>query len=324
MDGNWRDNYRGLVQNGEITTRIPTGKKLTPYGFYSEADPLAASLDPNFAIIGITGGSVSEYFFGQATARDILRSYLEKLPRFQNKKLIFCQFGMIGYAEPQQFFSVSYYLIHGGRLDLLINLDGVNEADNYVENQSFGIYPDFPWKWRQFRREPSLEDLALQEDVMEWKRRRSTLANAYDKTSFSVTASTIWALIDKYINTRAVLAETHMMQAHTAHGYSYTGPATMSKATTEMMIDFTLKIWSNASLQLNNLALQNHFAYFHFLQPNQYVTNSKTLSPAERRTAFDSESRYAKLIPTTYNRIQSKIPQLYFYCIRTISSYVRN
>jgi hypothetical protein len=44
--------------------------------------------------------------------------------------------------------------------------------------------------------------------------------------------------------------------------------------------------WERASIQIQSLCATHDFAYFHFLQPNQYVEGSKTLTDEELKKAY--------------------------------------
>ena len=64
----------------------------------------------------------------------------------------------------------------------------------------------------------------------------------------------------------------------------------------EMNIDerFALlaAVWSRCSMQLDRLCRANGIRYFHFLQPNQYVADSKTMGSVERARAYKEDAIY--------------------------------
>jgi hypothetical protein len=59
------------------------------------------------------------------------------------------------------------------------------------------------------------------------------------------------------------------------------------------MFKYLAELWGNGSRQLNFLCRANRIAYLHVLQPNQYVPDSKPLSPQELSAAYRDEECYA-------------------------------
>jgi hypothetical protein len=59
-------------------------------------------------------------------------------------------------------------------------------------------------------------------------------------------------------------------------------------------------LWERASLQLDRLCRGNGIAYYHFLQPNQYVAGSKPFSDWEREHAIRVDNRYADGVVAGY------------------------
>jgi hypothetical protein len=297
--------YLGYVH--DATTVNPLWQQ---NGFLAESDPYVASQNANNAIIGITGASVAEFFFKDEQARTILRTALEKLPRWKNKTLIFAMFGMAGYHQPQQLLSVTYYLAQGGTLDMLINIDGLNETAWANTVTQKGMYPTYPAYWAQLLPDVS-SHVTLQKlgDLQLWKNLRRLAANAFSHASFSVTANTMWKLLDDTLRDRirATLRELYDIPATT---YSLSGSNALRNASAQELADFETRLWRQSSLQLYYLAQANHFTYLHFLQPNQYLPASKTLSPLETRNAYDPHSGYRVWIPAQYPLLQAQIPTL--------------
>ncbi len=292
-------------------TRNVTGEdlRLSPYGFYAEQDPIVASADKAVAIVGITGGSVAENMYVNDPARGILHHYLDK--KFAPRKVVLAMLGMKGYAQPQQFIAVSHYLLLGGRLDMLVNLDGMNESYNYTDNQRRGLFPDYPWLWwGVFLNDFDPDSMAALGHMMMWREGQHTLADAFSHARFSVTASTLWSLLDGYFEAHMVRAELGLRKENAVPRYSTTGPDTMRRATPEALQEFKVKLWMQGSLQLYYLSQANHFAYFHFLQPNQYVADSKMLNEEEHKIAYVPNGVHGSAVIATYPQLLSHIAEL--------------
>ena len=59
-------------------------------------------------------------------------------------------------------------------------------------------------------------------------------------------------------------------------------------------------LWSNSSLQIQHLCSGRGIKYLHFLQPNQYFPNSKTLSQYELERCYSPNEWHAKGVEKGY------------------------
>lgn len=71
----------------------------------------------------------------------------------------------------------------------------------------------------------------------------------------------------------------------------------------------SVDIWSNSSLSLQYLADGHGFAYFHFLQPNQYVEGSKPFTTHEERM-FRQRKEISASVSTWYPVLQERGAEL--------------
>jgi len=291
----------------------PTVEKnplMTPYGFLAERDPIVASKEADTAIVAITGGSTAEQFFG--SAHGVLHSSLEKMPQFQGKKIDIIMLGRGMYHQPQLVTSVAYYLMQGGRLDMLINLDGFNEITGPTEEQADGIYPAYPFAWAEIfsgqANAPSPSKLA---DVLMWKHLRLLALDVFAPWNFSITASTVWSRIDHYCDEKTVLAEGALYSNDNKKlPYFITGPDTLNHLSTKETVAFGVQLWEQGSIQLNAIAKAYHFDYFHFLQPNQYAAGSKPLSDEEKQHAYEPQNPRYSYITDAYPLLEAGVERL--------------
>ncbi len=65
-------------------------------------------------------------------------------------------------------------------------------------------------------------------------------------------------------------------------------------------------VWFESSLLLNQLCHARQIECFHFLQPNQYVPNSKTMSRAEAELSYSLDSPFAGPAMNYYSLMQEK------------------
>jgi hypothetical protein len=107
---------------------------------------------------------------------------------------------------------------------------------------------------------------------------------------YSVTASTVWRLLEHYMLKRTVEVMRGVQSDSGQTPVFLTGPDTMNKAPREKVSEFAAASWLQGRLQLHHLARANGFHYFHFLQPSQYVPNSKPLNAEEKAKAYARKS----------------------------------
>lgn len=298
---------------GYVST--PSEKKgISVYGFASEEDPIVASKDSSAVIIGINGGSVAQQLYGDRPAREAMRVAFGRLPQFKGKRIVFLLLGCFAYREPQQFFTTAYYLMIGGRLDVLINLDGKNDATDGLFAIYAGLYPGYPHMWAQmFPGEYSAEALQLLGDVSVWQRVRLAIFDFTAPLEFSVTASTAWALSDDYIARQIDVLKTRVADTSSSKKpYFITGPGVYSKGSKppESLEQMELRMWKKGSIWLHELAKENGFEYFHFLQPVQYVKESKPFSELERSKYIDPNSVSDVMVSRLYPKFVGAMKEM--------------
>ena len=288
---------------------VPNDPLWKDYGIFAEENPLTISKDPNVVIVGITGASVAEYFFRKENKREILRSWLKKVPKYHDKKIILAMFSATAYHQPQQFLAIAYYLAQGGRLDVLINLDGVGEAILTKEVLEMHIYPTYPYLWNNFFINSSSSFYSVNlGKLMMWRNIRNLNARIFSHANFSISALTIWALTDKTLERKATESEAVLNKKNT-QGFHIHGPKMENINDPQYLLNFQERIWTQSSLQTEYLAQKNNFDYFHFLQPNQYVPDTKPLSSYEL-TNSHNDAFHMTSIQSAYPRFQANIETL--------------
>ncbi len=202
---------------------------------------------------------------------------------------------MGGYKQPQQLFTLAYFLTLGAHFDLVINLDGFNEvALPPTENTPKGVAPYFPRNW--YGRVGLMEDILLvavaERAALERGRRRWAKFFA-GPLRYSATANAFWFGNDRILARQIADLQVGVLRAlpNRTPGYTITGPRTGPAQPVETYPQLT-DIWRSASLQMARLAEANSILYVHFLQPNQYVSGSKPFHPHEMKIAFSDDSPY--------------------------------
>ena len=255
--------------------------------------------------IGIFGGSVAYMFCFQG--RDTLIAALQAQPAFQGNSLAVRCYALGGYKQPQQLMTLGYLLSRGRKLDVVINLDGFNEiALAYFDNYHHGVAPHYPRGWKE--RVDDFSDRQVQ-----WllgraaflRRHRVALARRFSAEPWrrSVSANLVWRLLDRWIQRDLIAAQQEAADfVPQAQSYEWQGP--FHEVPDDALFQDMAESWSRASLQMARLCAANGITYRHFLQPNQYVPDSKPMGREERAVAVNAYSSYRTLIPRTYPLLQ--------------------
>jgi hypothetical protein len=244
--------------------------------------------DPNGIVVGITGGSLSFGMFNSSA--ELIKQKIEDIPFYKNKNVYMLQLGLFAWKQPQQLASLAYYLSLGGKLDILINLDGHNEVVDAGHNVGNKVHPSYPLLWIYLATNMlTIDRMAIISDITNINSKRYKTARLFDRVRLSVTVNTLWRFLDSYFEARLNRAriafdEIDDKDIKEKPYYKY-GPHYKYTHTQEAY-EYFATIWKNSSVQMHRLAESNGIAYFHFLQPNQYVPNSKILSQEEMQKYY--------------------------------------
>lgn len=257
-------------------------------------------------VVAFVGGSFA-HIFAEQGARPLL-ARLSELPAFRGRRLVPVDLAVSGYKQPQQLLSVAYLLSLGGEIDLLINIDGFNDiALHPSENAAAGVFPAYPRRWHR-RVEGTLHTGALRLMLarLQLEQQRAALASAFSASPWrSLNLSNLlYALLDRQLERR--MAETdHRLVAADAPGASTagTGPP-LAFASEAEMLKYLAELWQRSSRLLDRLARDTGARYYHFLQPNQYVPESKPMDAIETATAYRADHPYRRLVETGYPMLQ--------------------
>jgi hypothetical protein len=272
---------------------------ISPWGFVDDKDPIQPG-SPTRVIVGMFGGSVAWYLSKESA--DTLIGGLKAVPAFRDKEIVIVRMALFGYKQPQQLLALSYLLSMGAHFDVIINLDGFNEVVLPVtENLQKRVFPFYPRTWF-LRVADSPTSRSVVARVVALRRWRRTLARAASMPilAHSMTVNVTWKLVDESVSNTINREQVDWLKQPVSDGnYAATGPFTPYTDEAQLYMDLAEK-WRNASLQMNRLARANGIAYFHFLQPNQYVADSKPMAADERAIAIDEGFMFAHPARTGY------------------------
>lgn len=296
--------YVGYVFENEFPEDHPNY-----YGFANTDGQEIQKRSPEKLIVATFGGSMAYHLIPHSV--DEIERALRTYPPYKDKEIVFVRLALPGFKQPQQLMALTYFLSLGAEFDVLINLDGFNEvALPAGENIPQHIFPAYPRSWAQ-RFSSRLE---LEKGAVEYlQTKRDQYKELYQSTPlhWSRTITLAWALVDKNMQEKIERRRINFMDDSPLEKpleefirYQLTGPP-YTPANTGALLQDLADIWSHSSQQMGMLARANGMRYFHFLQPNQYVKNSKPMNEQEQKTALGN-TMYGPWIERGYSYLQEE------------------
>ena len=265
---------------------------------------------PQECVILILGGSVANSFYRQ-TGRETLQQELEKSPVFANKKLVFISLACGGYKQPQQYLSLNYFLALGGEFDMAINIDGFNDvALHGIRNAKKNISLAYPVDWitriysmnSDFMARHIGEILYLRTQRKNWAEKFSGIL------SYSVCMNFVWKIYDVDFEKDLYKKNTLLLNHNPTQKIPQVlrGPQFVNKGMYEELAD----MWARCSINIDKLCKAHNAQYFHFLQPNQYVADSKVFTEEEKTKAYRQNQPHKTEVEKGYPVLRKKGKEL--------------
>ena len=237
---------------------------------------------PDTVVIALLGGSVAWDvipYFQQALTRHFADQGLPQKP-------VVIPLAYNSMQQPQQLHIASFMLAMGGSFDILVNLDGYNELFFSYVNYDKDVFPSFPAYWENLVF-VTRDEIALAGQIRATRARLAQLQQAAPASPFRYAA--LYGLLHRY---QTQQAQTRILQLNytlslrrAARSLEQQGPLTPFQDISQVHQE-TVRVWYRSSALLSRLAGGGGADYYHFLQPNQYIPNSKPLSPTELRDHY--------------------------------------
>ena len=290
--------YLGFVANPKLYpldwefSRNNSNTVINEHGFLGEG-PLVKKQE-NSVTIAILGGSFAMNFY--LDSKEMLEKELNKLPQFNNKEIKLVSIAMSGYKQPQQLLALNYFLSLGGEYDIVINLDGFNEVALPFSEMHTHTYPFFPRMWYLYSSKMLDVQCTRQfSHLIELNQKQQKMKDKFSDSRMSCSnfVLVLWEILDtklgSQINRQSEKLETmmsDMLEKSKDRNYERSGPLSPTYTSRDDFFEQMAVYWARCSVQMNFLAKANGFDYFHFLQPNQYLKNSKKLTKQEQEQAY--------------------------------------
>lgn len=291
--------YLGFVHDGQ--NLADPSLPISRFGLHGK-HPIRQRSSDRY-IVGILGGSVA-LMLGLHGEQGLLAS-LQRSPHIAGRKIEIVNMALGGYKQPQQLLALQLMLVLGGEFDCILNLDGFNEVVLVNENVPLGVPAWFPRSWaRLLDAQPSPEQLARLGHIAVLAEQRRASARTGDTLWWSPLAQFVWLWRDRDAAAKLATLRQEAERATPADNPAIKGPGTDGQ-TVQQASDDMVRVWQRASRQLHTLCKQNGIRYFHFLQPNQYVPDSKPMGAEELAAAFDPMNAWRPFVVRGFPKLQA-------------------
>ena len=252
-------------------------------------DPITKK-SPDKLNVVVMGGSVAKDLYSYSGER--IKRQLKDSEKYRDKEINLVVFALGGFKQPQQLLALNYFMALGAEYDIVINLDGFNEIVlPYSDNLPFHVYPSYPRHWNIYARKKIDTKVILlmgKQSVEKEKQQQCKTNLSHSIARYSNFRLFLWQISDNQKINRIALLETeirHTME-NSESDYQATGIYTEINDTTAFFKK-QAEFWRRSSEQISHLSKSAGFEYYHFLQPNQYVENSKKLTKEELEIAYE-------------------------------------
>ena len=284
-------NYAHYYQNDPKLRMITWTEGYSPHPYFGyessttrSSEKILSEASSDDFVIGILGGSVAgsfaEYLIRNPSHFEALRKVI---PTFGNKNLRIVNLANGGYKQPQQFFVATYFM---DRLDLVINLDGFNDA---TPAHLLPIYPlEFPTLSAQFYGRASQGGIypAIGRSAR-WIYKN--MNNAPLSWKFpGLSRSSLYFISWYYLHDLLYRVVKESESAYYEKEFVAHQSEDLRKTPPREIINELISIWKKYTMLEDDLVRKRTGKpVVFFLQPNQYLKGSKPLSEEEKRIAID-------------------------------------
>jgi hypothetical protein len=280
---------------------------INAFGFIDDRPPLRKRA-PDRYIVAITGGSVAAQT--SVVAWDVLSAELRRSPRLQGREPELVRLALGGFRQPQQLFALEYMLMLGGEFDCVINIDGFNEVALASGNLRIDVPEFFPRDWApmvEARATPEYLQLAGKLALL--REQRHSAAQDAGRLWWSALAQVAWLVGDRR-QTLLIADAVQAVAEHRQAGTSRAGRGPGASPSLPEALERMALVWMQCSKSLDAVCRAHGAAYYHFLQPNQYVPGSKPIGAGEAKVAVAAKHQYREGVELGYPLLEQRIPEL--------------
>jgi hypothetical protein len=292
--------------------------KANVQGFVSPIDDYR-TVDPAKTTIAVFGGSVAEAFASVASA--VFKTDFARPLGIDEESVEILNFGKGGYKQPQPTIALLQALLSGIDLDVVVEIDGFNEAAMGGMDCAGDYDPLFPSANHYLSllgvvvRDASTQALEAAVAIRRLRERSRNLRASLRANPLRglETVKALYGVLSARAERAAVMIESDA-QNDAARGLGRTLPVANLARTRDApgtSCEKTIAdLWVGSSLAMATLARERRIPYVHVLQPNQYVGDTKPLSDEERATAWQPDGRWARAAAAGYPFLRARSAEL--------------
>ncbi len=268
------------------------------YGLRSSFHYPIRDIDERAFVIGVFGGSVATAYAYWAI--DPHSAVLKGLEEALDRPVVVLNFAIGGEKQPQQVQKLVYFASLGQRFDLILNIDGFNEAYvSWLNIERAGIDYSQPSAALVNTTIGVYLDGLIDQQIRPIQARRDRLT--------TIAHSTRWAAIHYVTNLLAGQATDSLRQIEaewTQQRPDDLFPLSRISAQGDFADNLAslAEMWAGASIQMAAIARQMDAIYLHVLQPNQYFSN-KNFTEEELldfNVLGEGDAPLATIVPMAY------------------------
>ncbi|MEQ9078657.1 MAG: hypothetical protein RLP09_32625 [Sandaracinaceae bacterium] len=275
------------------------------------ADDVPPALGPERYVVGLFGGSVA--FLMGSDHHEALRDALQ--PLAPGRQVVLVVAATPSWKQPQSLFSLEWLALRGYAFDLVIELDGFNEiAGAGANHQYHGVHTAYPYNWRAFMASsaegPDYLAAAGEATLLSEARRGRARWMNDSGLGWSPTANLVWWTLDERDAARlgALLERLATLSSRDHQSYGQRGPAEdFGDHARDLgpLVRELASTWARSNQRMAEQATRDGAAFALFLQPNQYVPESKPFTDDEEAETRVSDS-LARVVPAGYPALQAE------------------
>jgi hypothetical protein len=301
----------GLPREAWTTSAAPAWmhRQANSLGTWSER-PFPDASAPGEFVVAVFGSSVASWLATQAA--DLLRARLREHAEFRNTSIVVLNFAIHGGKQPQQLAVLNYALSLGQRIDVAVNIDGINELlwahYNHTVHAVDFSYPSIhllsPLKQLTAGGEAGAAGLMALADSLRARERAERFAALGRRLKFAPLTSACSAL-ERLMRTRATELLSRAAEART-------DPATDPMPFPESPAGTTQRsfgtFWQHCSRQFHLICKAHGIAYLHVLQPTPYTAGRR--ASGKEQLFLEPEGASAQLLVEKYPELVQLAAQL--------------
>lgn len=261
-------------------------------GFNSEIDyPYKASNDE--FVLGVFGGSVAQGLASYLNTQ-LSKESLNVCKKTKRVKVL--NFALGAYKQPQQF---SVFHTFADQVDMAINLDGNNDILHRTQTGYPRFYPTF-YSDLYLLTKAKISELQRVYRLQSWQRKLIEWSDRYKFLNKS----------ELYFRFNIAMLKFLQKRVRSSQEILGNMPGPLPSISMEEDDPVSIKLWVKYVKLQNLTAKEFGVPIIFYVQPTQYLENSKIMSDGELKTAIVTDQNEAQRRRLQFRRLVAEVPAL--------------